>query len=98
MVFVVIIAIINGTEAKKIEEVLLKLPLESRNKVKEISMDMAPNIALASRNCFTKSSLVIDRFHVVRLVCDAMQHLRTQLRWKVIDDEMKPLKNQKIKV
>lgn len=90
-----VIAIINGTESKTIEEVLLKLPLESRNKVKEISLDMAPNMALASRNCFTKSSLVIDRFHVVRLVCDAMQHLRTQLRWCVIDEENEAIKKAK---
>ncbi len=90
-----VIAIINGTEAKTIEKVLLKLPLESRNIVKEISLDMAPNMALAARNCFIKSSLVIDRFHVVRLVCDAMQHLRTQLRWKVIDDENEAIKKAK---
>jgi len=64
-------------------------------KVKEISLDMAPNMALASRNCFAKSSLVIDRFHVVRLVCDAMQHLRTQLRWKVIDEENEAIKKAK---
>lgn len=90
-----IIAIINGTEAKTIANVLQKLPLECRNKVKEISLDMAPNMALAARNCFTKSSLVIDRFHVVRLVCDAMQHLRTQLRWKVIDEENQAIKKAK---
>lgn len=90
-----VIAIINGTEAKTIEQVLLKIHLESRNKVKEISLDMAPNMALAARNCFVKSSLVIDRFHVVRLVCDAMQHLRTQLRWKVIDDENEAIKKAK---
>lgn len=90
-----VIAIINGTEAKTIEKVLLKIPLESRNKVKELSLDMAPNMALASRNCFEKSSLVIDRFHVVRLVCDAMQHLRTQLRWKVIDEENEAIKKAK---
>lgn len=90
-----VIAIINGTEAKTIEKVLLKIPLESRDKVKEISLDMAPNMALASRNCFAKSSLVIDRFHVVRLVCDAMQHLRTQLRWKVTDEENEAIKKAK---
>ena len=90
-----VIAIINGTEAKTIENVLLKLPLVSRNKVKEITMDMAPNMSLASRNCFTQSSIVIDRFHVVRLVCDAMQHLRTQLRWTVIDEENEAIKKAK---
>jgi transposase len=90
-----VIAIINGTESKSIEDVLLKLPLESRNKVKEISMDMAPNMALAARNCFTRSSLVIDRFHVVRLVCDAMQYIRTQLRWVVIEEENEAIKKAK---
>jgi transposase len=90
-----VIAIINGTESKTIEEILLKIPIEKRNQVKEISLDMAPNMALASRNCFTKSKLVIDRFHVVRLVCDAMQHLRTQLRWKVIDEENESIKKAK---
>lgn len=90
-----VIAIINGTEAKTIEDVLLKLPSESRNKVKEISMDMAPNMALAARNCFIKSEQVIDRFHVVRLVCDAMQHMRTQLRWKIIDEENEAIKKAK---
>ena len=90
-----VIAIINGIEAKIIGEVLLKLPLESRNKVKEISLDMAPNMALTSRNCFTKSNLVIDHFHVVRLVCDSIQHLPTQLRWKVIDNENEAIKKAK---
>lgn len=90
-----VIAIINGTEAKTIENVLLKLPLAIRDKVKEISMDMAPNMSLASRNCFKQSSIVIDRFHVVRLVCDAMQHLRTQLRWRVIEEENEAIKKAK---
>jgi transposase len=90
-----LIAIINGTQAKTIEEVLTKIPVEKRNKVKEISMDMAPNMALAARNSFVNSDAVIDRFHAVRLVCDAMQHLRTSLRWKAIDQENKAIKKAK---
>lgn len=90
-----VIAIINGTEAKTIQEVLSKIPLEQRNKVKEITMDMAPNMALASRNSFANSSQVIDRFHVVRLVMDALQHMRTNLRWKAIDQENAAIKKAK---
>jgi len=82
-----VIAIINGTEAKTIQDVLEKIPIEKRNKVKEITMDMAPNMALAARNSFANSTPVIDRFHVVRLVMDALQHMRTNLRWKAIDAE-----------
>ncbi len=92
-----LIAIINGTDAKTIETVLNKIPVEHRKQVKEISMDMAPNMALAARNSFTHSTAVIDRFHVVRLVCDAMQHLRTALRWQEIDYENLAIKEAKEK-
>lgn len=37
----------------------------------------------------------IDRFHVVRLVCDAMQNLRTVLRWQEIDNENSAFKEAK---
>jgi len=90
-----VIAIINGTEAKTIQEVLAKIPIEQRNKVKEITMDMAPNMALAARNSFANSSQVIDRFHVVKLVMDALQHMRTNLRWKAIDEENEAIKKAK---
>jgi transposase len=92
-----LIAIINGTEAKTIQTVLDKIPLEQRNKVKEITMDMAPNMALAARNSFANSIPVIDRFHVVKLVLDGMQHLRTKLRWEAIAAENTAIKEAKIK-
>jgi transposase len=92
-----LIAIVNGTDAKTIESVLTKISISERSKVKEISMDMAPNMALAARNSFLNSTAVIDRFHVVRLVCDAMQHLRTSLRWQEIDNENIAIKEAKEK-
>ena len=60
-----LVAVINGTEAKVIQEVLERIPLEKRNQVKEVSMDMARNMGLAVANSFPKSKKVIDRFHVV---------------------------------
>ena len=90
-----VVAIINGTEAKIIEEVLLKISIEKRNQVKEISMDMARNMGLAAYNSFPNSKMVIDRFHVVRLVLDAMQHIRINFRWEAIEDENIAIKNAK---
>lgn len=92
-----LIAIMNGTSATTIESVLSKIQISQRNKVKEISMDMAPNMALAARHSFINSTMVIDRFHVVRLVCDGMQHLRTKLRWQEIDNENNAIKEAKEK-
>ena len=92
-----IVAVINGTQAKTIQEVLDKIPLEKRNQVKEVSMDMARNMALAVEHSFLNSSMVIDRFHVVRLVIDALQHLRIKLRWKAIEEENTAIKIAKEK-
>lgn len=92
-----IVAVINGTEAKVIEEVLVKISLQKRNQVQEVSMDMARNMGLAVRNSFPNCSMVIDRFHVVRLVMDAMQHIRVGFRWEAIDEENKAIKESKEK-
>ncbi len=82
-----VVAIINGTEAKTIHAVLSKIPTTLRNQVKEVSMDMARNMGLAIENSFPNCKKVIDRFHVVRLVMDALQHIRVKRRWKAIDEE-----------
>jgi len=90
-----VVAIINGTEAKVIQEVLEKLNLEKRSAVKEVSMDMARNMGLAIKNSFQNCNMVIDRFHVVRLVLDAMQHIRVNLRWTAIEEENLAIKKAK---
>lgn len=90
-----VVAIINGTEAKVIQEVLEKIELEKRTAVKEVSMDMARNMGLAIKNSFQNCNMVIDRFHVVRLVMDAMQHIRVNLRWAAIKEENLAIKQAK---
>jgi transposase len=90
-----VVAVINGTEAKVIQEVLEKIPLEKRKTVKEVTMDMARNMALAVENSFPKSQKVIDRFHAVKLVMDAMQHLRVNFRWEAIKMENALIKEAK---
>jgi len=92
-----VVAVINGTEAKVIQTVVEKLPIAQRNQVKEVSMDMARNMGLAVKNSFPKADIVIDRFHVVRLVMDAMQHLRVSFRWEAIEQENEAIKKTKEK-
>ena len=86
-----ILATIRGTKADDIIAVLEKIPLRSRNKVKEVTMDMAPNMAKAIRRCFRNARRVIDRFHVQKLAYDAVQELRIKYRWEVLDTESKKI-------
>jgi transposase len=90
-----LVAVIKGTKSQDIIDVLNKIPLDKRKLVKEITLDMANNIQLASRMCFPESSLVTDRFHVVKLVLDALQHQRIKLRWEAIEKENQAIKQAK---
>lgn len=90
-----VVAVINGTEAKVIQEVLGKIALEKRNVVKEVTLDMARNMGLAVEKSFPQSQQVIDRFHAVRLVMDALQHLRVNFRWQAIEEENNAIKQAK---
>ena len=86
-----ILATIRGTKADDIIAVLEKIPLRSRNKVKDVTMDMEPNMAKAIRRCFGNARRVIDRFHVQKLAYDAVQELRIKYRWEVLDAESKKI-------
>lgn len=80
-------ASIKGTLAKDIIKVLMKLSEDKRLSVKEVTLDMARNMHAAVAEVFTKAILVTDRFHVVKLAMEAMQHLRVKKRWEELDIE-----------
>jgi transposase len=90
-----LVAVINGTEAKTIMEVLHKIDESKRSVVKEVSLDMAPNMELAVKKSFQNADRVTDRFHVVKLIIEALQHLRVKYRWEAIALENEAIKQAK---
>ena len=68
-------------------DVLNKIPVERRNMVKEVTVDMAGNMNLIAKKCFPKTEIVTDRFHVQKLASEAVQEERIRLRWEVIEIE-----------
>jgi len=82
-----IVAMLKGTQAQQIITVLERIPLRQRNKVKEVTLDMAANMAKAVRRCFPLARRVVDRFHVQKLASDAVQELRIRYRWEVLEEE-----------
>ena len=86
-----IVAIVRGTKAEDVIAVLLKIKERLRRKVKEVTLDMAANMGLIIRRCFPKANQVTDRFHVQKLVCDALQDMRVAYRWQAIEQENKEM-------
>jgi transposase len=90
-----LVASIKGTLTKDIVAVLEKLPLELRRTVKELTLDMANNMESAARQSFPEAKLVTDRFHVVRLASEALQHIRVKYRWEELDIENNAIEEAK---
>ncbi|WP_421151146.1 ISAon1 family transposase [Seonamhaeicola sp. NFXS20] len=92
-----IVAICAGTKVEPIIEQLLKIPSKTRNKVKEITLDMANSMKTIARVCFPKATQVTDRFHVQKLALEALQDIRIKHRWEAIDQENNSIKLAKEK-
>ncbi|WP_438850185.1 transposase [Bacteroides acidifaciens] len=73
------------------------MPQELRNQVKEITLDMAGSMQKIAKTCFPRAMQVIDRFHVQKLVYEAVQELRIHIDWQVIKEENKAMKAAKEK-
>lgn len=53
-------ATVRGPTAKNVINVFAKITLKERNKVEEVTLDMAPNMELIVKNSFTNATLVTD--------------------------------------
>jgi len=82
-----VVAMIKGTQAERIIEVLQRIPERLRKKVQEVTLDMAANMNLIVKRCFPFAHRVIDRFHVQQLASEAVQEIRIKHRWEALDQE-----------
>jgi transposase len=82
-----IVAIVAGTKAETVIEVIRKIPESLRKKVTEITLDMASGMTMIAKRCFPRAVRVTDRFHVQRLAVEALQEIRIKHRWDALDQE-----------
>ena len=92
-----LVAIIKGTKAEDIVNCLKKIPQELRDLVENITLDMANSMYSIARQSFPNALQIIDRFHVQKLMHEALQDLRIQYRWQAMDEENKAMKEAKKK-
>ena len=86
-----LVAVVAGTKAEDVIAVLQRIDEERRKAVEEVTLDLSDSMRKIVRTAFPKASRVIDRFHIQKLACDAVQELRIKHRWDAIrqaNDEM----------
>ena len=93
-----IVAIVKGTKSETVVKHLSKLPKSLRNKVKEITLDMAGSMKQIAKRCFVNATQVIDRFHVQKLASEALQNIRIKHRWIEMDNENNGYANKKFSI
>ncbi len=79
-----LIAVVAGTKSEDVMAVLQRIDQEQRYAVEEVTLDLSDSMRRIVRNAFPKAKRVIDRFHVQKLACDAVQELRVRHRWDAI--------------
>lgn len=83
-----LVAMIKGTNSDAVIHVLQACLREGQRRiVKEITVDLSPSMMLIARRCFPKATLVNDRFHVQKLMNEAVDELRIKYRWEMMEQE-----------
>ena len=65
--------------------------------VEEITLDLSDSMRKIVRTAFPKADRVIDRFHIEKLACDAVQELRIKHRWDAIQQANDEMEGAKLK-
>lgn len=89
-----LLEVIDSHKSEEIIEVLQQQPIEMREKVKEVSVDMWGGFQKVIKEVFPKALIVIDRFHVMKLVNQAVNQIRLDLELKGLKNRSLLLKNQ----
>lgn len=82
-----IVAIVKGVQADQVSKCIKLIPKNQRDKVEEITLDMAHTMINISTNTFPKAKQVTDRFHVQKLVNEAVQNMRIKYRWEAFEKD-----------
>lgn len=80
-----LIEVINGHTQESIVEKLMEQPLELREMVKEVSIDMWGGFAKIIPQIFPNAQIVTDRFHVMKPLINELKRIANQVgirEWK----------------
>jgi transposase len=89
----VLLEVIDSHHQEEIIEVLKQQPIEVREKVEEVSVDMWGGFPKVVRAVFPNAKLVFDRFHVMQPVNKELNKIRKQTKMTLKGSKFILLKN-----
>ena len=92
-----IVAMAKGVSSDAVSAIFKRLPHKGRIRVKTITTDLSSAMMLTVRRCFPAAKLINDRFHVQQLMSEAIDQIRIRLRWQILDEENKKIKEHRLK-
>ena len=93
-----LVAVVAGTKSEDVIAVLQRIDEESRYAVKEVTLDLSDSMRKIVRTAFPKACRVIDRFHIQKLACDAVQELRIKHRWDAIQQANEEMEEARTRI
>ena len=91
-----LVAVVAGTKSEDVITVLKRIDESQRYAVKEVTLDLSDSMRKIVRSAFPKANRVIDRFHIQKLACEAVQELRIRHRWDAIQQANDEMENAKL--
>lgn len=88
-----LVAMVKGTKAEVVQQILKKIPFCQRIRVKEVTMDLSETMSAIVSECFPCAKQTIDRFHAQRLAFDAMQEVRMQAKREAAKEQAQARKD-----
>ena len=84
-----IVAVVAGTKANVVSDILLKLPEDKRKFVNEITMDFSESMRSIAEKVFPNATVIIDCFHIIKRTCDATEEIRLREKRIAITEQNK---------
>ena len=90
-----LVAMVRGVATDVVSGVLRKLPPAIRRAVRTVTTDLSSAMMLTARRVFPAATLINDRFHVQQLMSEAVDRMRVRLRWQVLEEENKAIREHR---
>lgn len=88
-----LVACVCGTKTADVTTVLRRIDAITRNLVTEVTLDLSPAMEATVRTSFPRARVTSDRFHVQKLVSEAVQEVRVALRRCAQHEENEAIKH-----